>query len=84
EIVGISLDGKKAALEATVRKHKLPWPQFFGGEGEDIEWLQYPLARSLGLTGIPYQCLLDKRGMLRHTGLRGKRLAEAVEQLLAE
>ena len=38
----------------------------------------------LGSQSIPAAWLIDKKGMLRETGLRGEALGAAVEKLLAE
>ena len=79
EIVGISLDEDRAAMEAALKKLGMTWPQYFDGQG----W-QNKISRSFGINSIPAAWLLDKKGMLRETGLRGDELSAAVEKLLAE
>jgi len=79
EIVGISLDKDKSAMDGALKKQSMTWPQYFDGGG----W-QNKIASSFGIQSIPAAWLLDKKGMLRETGLRGEALGEAIEKLLAE
>lgn len=79
EIVGISLDQDKDKMEAALKKHSMTWPQYFDGKG----W-QNKISSGYGIESIPAAWLLDKKGMLRETGLRGEALAAGVEKLLAE
>jgi thiol-disulfide isomerase/thioredoxin len=79
EIVGVSLDQDKGKMEAAMQKHSMTWPQYFDGKG----W-QNKISSEFGIESIPAVWLLDKKGMLRETGLRGAALAATVEKLLAE
>jgi len=79
EILGISLDQDKAAMEGALKKHEMTWTQYFDGEG----W-KNKISTSFGITSIPATWLIDKKGMLRETELRGEALAKGVEKLLAE
>ena len=79
EIVGISLDQDKDKMEAATKKHGMTWAQYFDGKG----W-QNTISSGFGIQSIPAAWLLDKKGMLRETGLRGEALAAGVEKLLAE
>src|ERR1700749_3482326 len=79
EIVGISLDQDKGAMEEAMKKQNMTWQQYFDGGGWDNK-----IAKSFGIQSIPAAWLLDKKGMLREQGLRGEALAAAVEKLLAE
>ncbi|HYR57169.1 MAG TPA: TlpA disulfide reductase family protein [Chthoniobacteraceae bacterium] len=79
EILGISLDQDKAAMEGALKKHGMTWQQFFDGKG----W-QNSISTSFGINSIPAAWLIDKKGMLRETSLRGEALGAGVEKLLAE
>ena len=79
EIVGISLDQEKEAMEAALKKQEMTWTQYFDGQG----W-QNKISSGFGIESIPAAWLLDKKGMLRETGLRGEDLGKGVEKLLAE
>lgn len=79
EIVGISLDQDKAAMEGAMKQHGMTWAQYFDGQG----W-KNKISSEFGIEAIPAAWLLDKKGILRENGLRGEALAAGVEKLLAE
>jgi thiol-disulfide isomerase/thioredoxin len=57
EIVGISLDKDKDALQKYVTDNKMPWPQFFDGQGWDNQF-----AKRFGIDSIPAMWLVGKDG----------------------
>lgn len=59
DIVGISLDQDKAALESFVKSKEMAWPQYFDGKG----W-QNELSQRFGIDSIPAMWLVDKNGVL--------------------
>jgi thiol-disulfide isomerase/thioredoxin len=78
EIVGISFDNDKAALENFVAERKMPWAQFFDGNGwENTYGLQY------GISAIPAMWLIDREGKVVDLNARTK-LGEKIERLLDE
>jgi len=79
EILGVSLDEDKSKMEAALQKQGMTWTQYFDGAG----W-KNKISSSFGINSIPAAWLIDKKGMLRETGLRGEALAAGVEKLLAE
>ena len=79
EIVGISLDQDKDAMQVTMKKHGMEWAQYFDGAG----W-KNKISSGFGIESIPAAWLIDKKGRLRETGLRGEALGQAVAKLLAE
>jgi peroxiredoxin len=79
EVVGISLDQDKEEMEGVVKKHAMTWPQYFDGGG----W-QNRIAVAFDVTALPSTWLIDKKGMVRATGLHGEELTAGVEVLLAE
>jgi len=78
EIVGISFDQDKEALESFVKKKAMSWPQYFDGEG----W-QNKFGQEFGINSIPAMWLVDTKGVLRDLNARDG-LAGKVEKLLAE
>jgi thiol-disulfide isomerase/thioredoxin len=78
EIVGISLDQDKDALETFVKKRTMAWPQFFDGEGWGNKF-----AREFGINSIPSMWLVDKQGKLRDIGAR-EGLDDKITKLLGE
>jgi thiol-disulfide isomerase/thioredoxin len=79
EVIGVSLDEDKAQMEATMKKFKMTWPQYFDG----AVW-KNKITQDFGISSLPETWLLDRKGMIRDTGLRGENLGAAVEKLLAE
>lgn len=77
EIVGISLDKEKAALETFTAENKMTWPQFFDGKGWDNE-----LAKRFNIQSVPTMWLLDREGKLADASPR-ERLEKSVEAALA-
>lgn len=78
EIVGISFDQDKEALEKFVKRRAMPWVQYFDGLGWGNKFGQ-----EFGITGIPAMWLFDKQGKLRDLNARAD-LVSKVEKLLAE
>jgi thiol-disulfide isomerase/thioredoxin len=76
EIVGISLDQDKAALEKFIAENKMTWPQFFDGKGWDNE-----LAKRFNIQSVPTMWLLDREGKLADPNPRG-RLEQAIQAAL--
>jgi thiol-disulfide isomerase/thioredoxin len=76
EIVGISLDNDKSALEKFTAENKMTWPQFFDGKGWDNE-----LAQRFKIQSVPTMWLLGKDGKLVDPAPRS-RLEQAVTAAL--
>lgn len=78
DIIGISYDTDKKALNDFVQKRDLPWPQYFGSENPTNKF-----GAEFVIEYFPTLWLIDKKGNLRDTdardGLQGK-----IEKLLAE
>jgi peroxiredoxin len=79
EIIGISLDSDRVALDRYIKSNKMTWPQYFDGRG----W-QNGVAEIYKVRSIPATYLIDKQGKIRYRSLRGAELERAVEMLLAE
>ncbi|MEY3480216.1 MAG: Thiol-disulfide oxidoreductase ResA [Verrucomicrobiota bacterium] len=76
EIVGVSLDQDKGALEKFTAENKMTWPQFFDGKGWDNE-----LAKRFKIESVPTMWLLDREGKLADANPRS-RLEQAVQAAL--
>lgn len=79
DIVGVSLDEDKDKLEKFLATNKMPWPQYFDGEG----W-QNSLAQKYGIESIPATYLLDGEGKIIAKDLRGEELEDAVSKAVAK
>lgn len=82
EIVGIDLDEAQdeQKLLALLAEENLQWPQYFSGDGH---YMTSEVSKRFGVMGIPAMFLLDKRGRIADTNVRGERLEPAVRKLLA-
>jgi len=78
EIVGISFDQEKPALENFVKTKEMAWPQYFDGKGWENKF-----GKQFGIQSIPTMWLIDKKGVLRDVNARGN-LEEKVTKLIAE
>jgi len=78
EVVGISSDDDRQALEKFVKENRIPWPQYYDGKGE---LNQFALKFDLG--GIPTMWLLDRKGVLRDLNAVNN-LSRKIEKLLNE
>ena len=82
EVVGISLDTDRKALETFLKEKEIPWtilheePQ---GEG----W-QHPLAAYYGITGIPTVILVGRDGKVVSMDVRGEKLGEALAKIFKD
>jgi thiol-disulfide isomerase/thioredoxin len=78
EIVGISLDEDKGAMEGVTQSSGMTWPQYFDGKG----W-ENRISTRYGITDIPQMWLVDRKGMVVDTeGVDG--LDDKVEKLMAQ
>lgn len=79
EIIGISLDRSRMALDRYVEANDMDWPQYFDGK-----YWQNDLVTMYSVKAIPATFLIDRQGVIRYRSLRGKQLDEAVSKLVKE
>ena len=79
EVIGISLDQDKGAMEKYTADNKMPWAQYFDGKGWGNE-----IAGKFGIGSIPATFLIGKDGKIAASNLRGAELESKLEQLLGE
>ena len=77
EVIGISLDENREAVEAFVEQYNMDWPQYFDGKG----W-QNDIAQKFGISSIPATFLIGKDGKIIASNLRGEALDQAVVSAL--
>ena len=82
EVVGISLDQERDALEKFVTERKIPWPILF--ESSEGSGWQHPLATYYGISGIPTVILIGKDGNVVSLHARGERLGELLDELFKD
>jgi len=78
EIVGISLDQERSAMDEVVRKSKMPWPQYHDGKYWNTKY-----AAEYNVGSIPAMWLVDKKGILRTISAR-ENLESLLKELMAE
>ena len=79
EVVGISLDQEREALEKFVTEQKVPWPILFE-EPQGDGW-QHPLATFYGISGIPTVVLIGRDGNVITLDARGEKLGERLDAI---
>ncbi len=77
EIIGISLDSDKGALEKTIKEKEIPWPQYFDGKGWDNRF-----AREYSISEIPKMWLIGKEGKVADMNVHDYALGVKVWKLL--
>jgi thiol-disulfide isomerase/thioredoxin len=90
EIVGVSLDVDKDALDRFVKgendlKRKLEWITLFWSDATataEADPYENPLAKKFGVDGVPSTFLVDQDGKVVSLGVRGERLGEKLAELL--
>jgi thiol-disulfide isomerase/thioredoxin len=78
EVVGISLDQNREALEEYLDEHKMPWVVLH----EEKEGGKNPASDYYGIFGIPAMMLVDQDGKVVSLNARGERLGKELETLL--
>jgi len=79
EIVGISLDEDRDALDEFMKEEKLPWMQLHQNDGTG--WANENAVR-YGISGIPACFLVDQEGKVVSLNCRGEELPKLLEKLL--
>jgi peroxiredoxin len=78
EVVGISNDRDRQALEEFLKKEQLPWVTLHHKDAE----AEHPMATYYGVTGVPTALLVDKEGKVVSLRARGGELDKLLQQLL--
>ncbi|HUG71610.1 MAG TPA: HEAT repeat domain-containing protein, partial [Pirellulaceae bacterium] len=78
DVVGISLDRDRTALERYIEKQQLPWSMLYQ---QDAVW-NHPMASHYGVTAIPSSILVDREGKVVSLRARGKQLDELLLDLI--
>jgi len=79
EVVGVSLDEDREALEKFVTEQKVPWPILY--EKPQGEGWRHPLATYYGISGIPTVILIGRDGNVITLNARGEKLGEELAKL---
>jgi hypothetical protein len=82
EVVGVSLDTDRDALEGFLKEKEIPWTILF--EQPEGEGWQHPLATQYGITGIPTVILIGRDGKVITMDVRGEKLGEQLSKLFKD
>ncbi len=75
-LVSVSADRTKADLTEFLKDTPMPWTHWYEGDGPNLA--------AWDVKAFPTIFVIDAKGVIRHRGVRGKAMDEAVEKLLAE
>ena len=77
DIIGISLDKDKDALDKYIADNKMPWRQVFDGKFWDSE-----VPKQFGVQAIPFAMVIGRDGKIAAVNARGPALETAVAKAL--
>ena len=83
DVIGVSLDANPQALKTFLAQHKkMIWPQIYDVNNPG----NLPIARAYGITAIPTQFILDRKGILRYVvvGYNPQQVTADVKKLLSK
>lgn len=79
-LLGINSDADKDYYHSEAKKMGVTWRSFWNGP----RGTSGPISSKWGVRGWPTIYVLDHKGVIRFQGVRGEKMTQAVEQLLAE
>ena len=79
EIISVFCDSDQTAVDHYIKENNIPWPYVFDGKGWDTA-----VAREWGISGVPTNAIVSKRGLIAKDNVRGAAIQPAVEQYLDE
>ncbi len=79
-LIGVNSDPDLDLLRKVRVEKELTWRSFWNG----IDGTSGPISTKWGVTGWPTIYVLDAKGVIRFKNVRGEKMDEAVNQLLAE
>ncbi len=77
EIYGVSLDNDKSQWENNIKKLNIQWTQV-----SDLKFWSSPVAKVYNIQGLPFNVLIDGKGIILAKNLHGDRLKEFINNLL--
>jgi hypothetical protein len=78
-LLGINSDRDREALKKVMKKQGITWRSFWNGGSTSG-----PISSEWNVRGWPTIYVLDHKGVIRYKNVRGERMDEAVDKLLAE
>ena len=81
EVLGISLDNDRQAVERFIDAEDIPWPSLFNDDPKRAGW-EHPMAVHYGIMAIPAAILVNQEGKVVTLEARGDALGEELAKLL--
>jgi hypothetical protein len=79
-LIGVNSDRDLTALKKRLEEEKITWRSFWNGP----EGTGGRISARWNVSGWPTIYVLDHKGVIRYKNVRGKKMDEAVDKLLAE
>jgi hypothetical protein len=79
-LIGINSDPDLEKLRPRLEEEKITWRSFWNGP----KGTSGPISAKWNVSGWPTIYVLDHKGVIRFKNVRGEKMDEAVDQLLAE
>jgi len=79
EIFGVSLDAKRADWEGTIAKKHIGWTQV-----SDLKFWRSPVAKAYNIQELPFNVLIDGKGIILAKNLHGEELEKGISKFLAK
>lgn len=79
DIIGVSLDRTKDVWVKAITDDKLPWTQV-----SDLKYFNSPVAKLYNINAIPANFLLDEKGTIIASNLRGEALYNKIKEILSK
>jgi len=77
EIYGVSLDNNKTSWESGIKRMNINWTQV-----SDLKFWSSPVAKIYDIQELPYNVLIDGKGIIINKNLHGVELNKAIDKLL--
>jgi thiol-disulfide isomerase/thioredoxin len=77
EIFGVSFDNKKKSWESIIKKYKINWTQV-----SDLQYWSSPIAKKYNLQELPYNLLIDGKGVIIAKNLHDAELEKALKKII--
>lgn len=79
-LLGVNSDDDLDSIREIVKEKNITWRSFWNGPNGTSG----PISTKWNITGWPTIYIIDHEGVIRHKGVRGKKLDEALTKLLAD
>lgn len=78
-LIGVNSDSDREQIRKTVKEKDITWRSFWNGGGTSG-----PISNRWNVSGWPTIYVIDAEGRIRYKNVRGEKLDQALETLIAE